>query len=589
MQPQKFLAELKRRNVYRVAIAYAVVAWLLIQVATQVFPFFEIPNWGVRFIILAIVFGFPVALMFAWAYELTPEGLKRTEHVEPAVSITRSTGRKLDFAIISVLVAVIAVLLVSRFWPSWFSPTAELSQKSIAVLPFSDLSATQDQEYFGEGITEQLINSLAKIRGLFVVARTSVLVFKTTTQDVREVGRILGVNHVLEGSVRRGAGKVRVDARLIDVNSGYHLWSETYESAEQDLLSLQSDVAQKVASALQVELRLPEVKRIATLPTQDRKAYDQYLKGRYFLNQRTVASIQKGLALFEQAVADDPRFAAAHAGIADAYILLGQYGAITPAEAWKHGWPKASAAITLDPNLADGYTSRALLLTHFEWDWPAAERDYKRALELDPNSAKAYHWYAFHLGEVGRFEEALSNIDAARRNDPLSPIIQAAKGKILWMARRYDEAIAQLREALELQPAFAPALSILARAYTGKRQFSEAVDTAQKYVRLMNHTWVEYELAYIYSVAGDKAASDKILLEASASDRDASPYELAAIGVAKEDATNAIEWLTKAVEQHAPDVVWIRVDPRFDPIRTDPRFEGILRRMAPQRSVRRAD
>ncbi len=390
MNPKKIFAELQRRNVYKVAVAYAVVGWLIVQIATQVFPFFEVPHWAIRMVVIVLLLGFPVALVLAWAFELTPEGLVRTEEVKAGRSITRSTGRKLDFIIIGVLLAVIAFLAFQHYGPP------RLSGKSIAVLPFVDLSREKDQEYFSDGISEQIINSLSKIHGLFVCARTSAFVFKNKYEDVREVGRVLHVMHVLEGSVSRGVGRVRVDARLIDVTNGYQLWSETYNSGEEDFMSLQNDLAQKVASALQVELHLSESKQLSKPPTYDPEAYDLYLRGRFFLNKRMAESIEKARALFEQAVTKDPRFALGHSGIADSYILLGEYGAISAAEASTRAWPEASAAIAIDDHLAAGYISRAMLLTDFEWNWPAAEADFRKALELDPNSAAARHWYAFH-------------------------------------------------------------------------------------------------------------------------------------------------------------------------------------------------
>ena len=249
MDLKKFFAELQRRNVYKVGIAYGVVSWLLIQITTQLFPVFEIPAWAARMVVVVLLLGFPVALVLAWAYELTPEGLQRTDEVEPSKPVARKTGRTLDFVIIGVLLAVIAVMVFRHYRP-WQASAENVPQKSIAILPFIDLSPTKEQDYFSDGITEQIINSLAHVHGLLVVARTTAFSFKNKEMDVREVGRQLQVTHMLEGSVNRSTDKVRVVARLIDVANGFHLWSETYYSTEKDLLSLQSDVARKVASAL---------------------------------------------------------------------------------------------------------------------------------------------------------------------------------------------------------------------------------------------------------------------------------------------------------------------------------------------------
>jgi adenylate cyclase len=582
VDPKRFFAELQRRNVYRVLVAYGVVSWLLIQVATQVFPFFEIPNWVVRMVVILLLFGCPLALVLAWAYEITPQGLKRTKEVDPGKSIRGSTGRVLNFVIIGVLLLVIGVLVFQRLRPHPAS-SAEVPAKSIAVLPFVDLSQQKDQEYFSDGISEQIISALARIHGLFVVARTSAFAFKGKTEDIREMGRLLHVRHVLEGSVSRGPGRVRVDARLIDVTNGYQLWAEMYDSSEQDFLLLQNDLAQKVASALQIELQLAETSQLGKAPTNNTEAYDLYLRGRYFLNKRTMDSIQKGRALFEQAVAKDPRFAQGHAGIADSYIGLAKIGAITPAEAEARAWLEVSSALEIDGNLVEGLVSRGILLTDFEWNWPAGEADYRKALELDPNSALGHLWYARNLAQVGRLDEALQEIGAAQRQDPLAPIIRVYLAKILCTAHRYDRAIEQSRAAIDLDPDFAAAFSVLAQAHTLKGQFPEAIEAAKKYVELSSNSgWARLELAYTYAAAGNKAEADGIMRDVTAQTAEFSPYDMATICAASHDNPGALRWLEKAIEQRSVDVVWVRVDPRLDNVRSDPLFEPVVARMAPR-------
>jgi adenylate cyclase len=584
LDPKNFFVELRRRNVYRVGVAYGVVSWLLIQIATQVFPFFEIPNWATRMVIVFLLLGFPVAVVLAWAYELTPEGLQRTDEVDSKKPARRGTGRPLNVVIIGVLVAVIAIMAWQHYRPARQSTAAGAPERSIAILPFVDLSQTRDQEYFTDGITEQIIDSLAHVHGLFVVARTTAFAFKNKNMDIREIGRQLGVSHVLEGSVRHGTGKVRIVAQLIDVANGFHLWGETYDSTEQDLFSLQSDVARKVASALQIELHLAEATQLAKPLTQNPEAYDSYLRGRYLLEKRTVDSIQKGRALFEEAVAKDPRFALGHAGIADSYILLGKLGAITSAEVSERAWPEVSSALTLDENLAEGYVSRGILLTDFEWNWPAAEADFRKALEINSNSASAHHWYALHLGEIGRFAEAMREIGSAEKLDSLDPGILSSKAKILCAARRYEEAIAQCRKTLDLEGNFGRAVSILAQAYVHNHQYPEGIKAAQKYAELSSDSgWAKLELAYAYAAAGNKAESERIVNEVTSQAGPFSPYDMATICAAGRDSNGAMNWLEKAIERRSVDVIWIRVDPRLDPARSDPRFTDLLARLVPRR------
>lgn len=583
MNLKKFFAELQRRNVYRVAVAYGVVGWLLVQIATQVLPFFDIPNWATRMVIVVLMLGFPVALIIAWVYELTPEGLQRTEEVAPGKSIARGTGRKIDFVIIGVLLTVIAIMAWRHYHPAEPS-LIKNAEKSIAILPFLDISPAKDQEYFSDGITEQIIDSLAHIHGLFVVARTTAFSFKNKNSDIRDIGRQLQVTHILEGSVRHGKDRVRVAAQLIDVGSGFHLWSETYDSTEKDLLSLQSDIARKVAAALKIELHLAENTQLAKSPTQSPEAYDSYLRGRYLLNKRTADSIQEGRGLFEQAVAQDPSFALGHAGIADSYILLGKLGVISPTEASSKAWTEVSSALAIDDNLAEGHVSRGILLAEFEWNWAAAETDYRRALELNSNSASAHHWYGRALGEIGRLDEALREIEAAEKLDPRSPFIRTSKAKILGAAHRYQEAIEECRRAMEIDGNFALAFSVLAQAYLHLQQNSQGIETAQRFVELSNGTgFARLELAYAYAKAGDKTNSEQIVKDVTTGAGPFSPYDMATICAVWGDHTAAFGWLEKAIEQRSVDVVWIRVDPRLDPIRDKPGFQEIVARMVPHR------
>jgi serine/threonine-protein kinase len=581
---KKFFAELRRRNVYRVAVAYGVVGWLLIQIATQVFPFFDIPSWAIRLVIVVLLLGFPVALIVAWIYELTPEGLQRTDDIAPAKAMPHSKGRKIDFVIIGVLLAIIAIMAWRHFHQGTTVANPDIPRKSIAILPFIDLSQTRDQDYFSDGITEQIINALSHVHGLLVVARTTAFSFKNKDMDVREIGRQLHVDHMLEGSVNRGPDKVRVVARLIDVANGFNLWSETYYSSEKDLLFLQSDVAAKVASALRLELKLAETTQLAKSLTQDPEAYDLYLRGRYLLNKRTTDSIQKGRLLFEQAVAKDPHFALGHAGIADSYILLGKAGAIPPDEASTAAWSEVSTTLEIDGNLAEGYISRGTILADFDWNWPAAEADFRKALTLNPNSAIAHFWYARNLAQVGRSEEALRENTAAGKLDPLSPVILSSRARILFVAHRYLEAVASCLKAIDLEGSFGQGFQVLALAYLHNEQYPEGIEAAKKYVELSNRSsWTKLELAYAYARSGNKEESDRIVTEVTSQQEPFSPYDMATICAVWRDKDAAFDWLGKAIDQRSVDVIWMRVDPRLDPVRSDARFAQVLARLAPRR------
>lgn len=482
--------------------------------------------------------------------------------------------------IVALGVLALAIGVAAFFFPSRRPP----DKPSIAVLQFLDLSQTKDQEYFGDGIAEQIINALRKIHGLSVVARTSSFAVKNRTEDIRVIGRMLTATHILEGSVNRGGGRVRVDAHLINVEDGYQTWGESYDSTESDALSLQSDIAEKVASALEVELHLKEKVAIAQVPTRDTEANDLYLRGRYLLNKRTVDSIRKALALFTEAVRKDKNFALGRVGIADSYILLAKNGALPGEEAARRAWPEVSSALVLDPQLSEAYVSRGILRTDFEWNWPAAESDFQNALALEPGSASAHHWYARHLAQIGRLAEAQRHIHRAQHLDPLSPMILVSQAKIYFLAKQYREAVAPCEAALKLDANFATAFSILAQAYAHMGKNDLAIQAAKKYVELSNGSgWARLELAYAFAVGGNRGESERIVQEVTTQTKEFSPYDMAAICSAWHDLDGAIRWLEKAIQERSVDVIDIRVDPRLENVRADPRFQALLREMAPRK------
>ncbi|MBA2242589.1 MAG: tetratricopeptide repeat protein, partial [Chthoniobacterales bacterium] len=557
-----------------VAIAYGVVAWLLIQIATQVFPFFEIPHWGVRMVILAIVFGFPLALIFAWAFELTPEGLKRTEEVDPTESITRSTGRKIDFVIIALLSAIIVGLLYLQF------RSGDGLEKSIAVLPFENLSEEKANAYFADGIQEEILTRLAKISDLKVISRTSTQRYRSAPSNIPEIAKQLGVANILEGSVQKEADRVRVNVQLIDARTDRSRWAEAYDRKWADIIGLQSEIAQSVAEALDARLTGREKATLLAKPTESHAAYDAYLRGRFFLHK----SPEKARVLFGQAISDDPRFALGYAGLADYYILLGKRGAMPGNGAAQLAWPQVEAALALDDQLAEGYISRGILLNDFEWNPPAAAADYRRSLKLSPNSADAHRWYARALGQSGRFEEALREIAAAEQQDPLSPLILVTKAKLLFVARKFEQALEPSRKALELEPEFAGAFSILAQSYSELGMHQPAMEAAARFVALSGDTgWAKLELAYACAAAGEKPQCERLIREATAVAGQFSPFDMATISSARHEFDAAFQWLERSVEERSVDVIWIRVDPRLDHIRADARFQKVLAQMVPRR------
>src|SRR5882724_4430350 len=402
MKIDNFFAELKRRNVYKVAVAYAVVGWLLVQVTTQVFPIFEIPNWALRLIVLAIIIGFPIALVIAWAFELTPEGLKRTEDVDLAAQTSAKSHVWIYVVIVGALLSV-GLFMVGRYgFRNKNSASSELPAKSIAVLPFVNMSADKNDEYLSDGMTEELINVLSKVPGLRVPGRTSCFAFKGKNEEdiFRKVGDQLHVGTVLEGSVRKAGDKLRVTAQLINVSDGYHLWSKDYDGDVRDIFTFQSNVAQRVVEALQIKLGVEETRALAKKPTENPEAHRLYLLGRYEFGKYSEAGWTSSIRYYEQALKLDPNFALAYCGLADTYAYMG--GVMMPSkEAVVKEKEFAQKALELDPELPEAHLSLACALGG-AFDWRNAQIEFDRAIELNPNLAWAYEIYAWFLGGLGR-------------------------------------------------------------------------------------------------------------------------------------------------------------------------------------------
>src|SRR5215470_15274070 len=390
MNPRNFFGELKRRNVYKVAIAYAVVAWLLMQVASQIFPFFEIPNWAVRLVVLLVILGFPIALVLAWAFELTPEGIKRTEDVDLSKSIRRKTGRKLDFLIIAVLLLVIAGLLFQRFHAKVSPAVSSSPGKSIAVLPFENLSEDKANAYFAEGIQEEILTRLAKIADLKVISRTSTQRYQSKPGNLGEIAKQLGVANILEGSVQKAGDTVRVSVNLIQAASDSHLWADTYDRKLTDILGVESEIAKTIAEQLQVKLTGHEEQALAVKPTNNPEAYDAYLRGLAFeaRGNYSLDAPMKAVDSYERAVQLDPNFALAWARLSVAHAFV-YFIPLDTAAARRDAAKRAlENAQRLKPNspetlLAQGYYEYWVLR-----DYGSAKTTFKEVSKLLPGSSK---------------------------------------------------------------------------------------------------------------------------------------------------------------------------------------------------------
>ena len=461
---------------------------------------------------------------------------------------------------------------------------------SAAVLPFVDLSSEKDQEYFSDGLTEELITSLSQVPGLRVAARTSSFQFKGQNPDVHDVGRKLDVGAVLEGSVRKSGDRLRVSAQLISVKDGYQLWSDSYDRDLADVFDVQEDVARSIVAALRVRLAPSRDSALAARPTTDLEAYDLYLKGRYAWNLRTGSGLQLAVQYLEQAVARDPSFARAWAALADAYILVVPYAGGSPVDTWQKAQMAARKALSLDNTSAEAYTSLGYGNMVYAWDWQAAEDNFKRALAADPNYATGHHWYGDFLAGRGRLDDALAEISRAHQLDPLSHQIGVEWGWASYLLHRSDEAEAHIRQVLQLDPNYAQGYLRLGLVQIQQRHYPDAIASIQHSLNLgATVPHAAAALAFAYGVSGKRAEALKIVEDLKvrrAGKELIPPFTIAAGYAGLGDITRGLEWLNRGIDEKDIFLPENFFDPLLDPLRQDPRFDQVLARMGLERTSR---
>jgi TolB-like protein/DNA-binding winged helix-turn-helix (wHTH) protein/Tfp pilus assembly protein PilF len=455
----------------------------------------------------------------------------------------------------------------------------------LAVLPFENLTGDAGQDYFSDGLTEEMITQLGRLdpQHLGVIARTSVMHYKHTQEQLDQIGSELGVQYVLEGSVRRDANKVRISAQLIQTKDQTHVWARQYDRELINLLVLQGEIAEEIAGGIQ--LTIGDHKRIdsahqASLSPNVYEAYDLYLKGRYFWNKRTVQGFQQAIEYFQQAIAKDPNSARAYAGLADSYALMSSFTLAPQNEFMPKARTAAQRAVELDDKLAEAHTSLALVTENYDWDWQNAEEEFRRAIQLNSNYATAHHWYAEFLAYQGRFDEAFKESERARQLDPLSLIIATDHGAILYFSRQYDRAIEQFRAVLDMEPNF-PRAHLLVFAYVQKGLFADALADIEKWRRVDDAPGSWAIEAYVFGRSGRRVEALRALEKLQQSNRrqqmDPAAIALAYVGMDNKD--EAFAWLQKAYSEHSNAITTLKVDPIYDPLRSDPRFQELLRRV----------
>ena len=568
-------AELKRRNVFRVGIAYIVLAWLLLQVGDTLAPALHLPEWINSALAFFLILGFPLAIFFAWAFELTPEGLKLEKNVDRGASITPVTGRKLDRTII-------ALLVVAAGYFIWHSQTAhngeeELAeavagQPSIAVLPFENMSSDAEQEYFSDGLTEELLNLLAKIPELKVTSRTSAFFYKGKDIKLSDVGRELDVEHILEGSVRKSGDKIRITAQLIQVASDTHLWSETWDRSLDDVFVIQDEIAAKVVDELRVQLlgELPHA--LAT----DGETYSLYLQARHTMSQRTHESLFRGEELIDKAIEIDPDYAPAWVLKAHIYSQQGDVGARLPPEAGPLARAAVDRALELDPDNGAAHALSGDIMMSFERNFAGAKDAFERALELDPNDVDVLFQASIYFAIIGQPETGLELGLRTYERDPLFVPNHATLGYIYDMLGRYEQAEAISRERIEISPDSYGSYYYLAIPLILQNRYEEALEVAQQ-ERLDGFR--QTALAIVHWRLGNKEESDRAMQALLDQQEGGWDWQVVQAHAVRGEIEEAFAAMEAAYENRDTGLQLILGDQFIDNLRGDPRYEAMVEKM----------
>jgi len=585
VKSDNFFAELKRRNVYKVAVAYAIVGWLVVQIATQVFPFLEIPNWIVRLVIVLVAIGFPIALVIAWAFELTPEGLKRTEVADAAVA-PRSSHRAWIYVVVIGGILSIGLFFLGRYTAGNATPRHDASpaqteaatatpQKSIAVLPLLNENGDRSDEYFSDGLSEELIAALGQIRDLKVIGRSSSFRFKDRKEESKTIGEKLGVSTLLEGTVRKQGDKVRIVAELINAADGTELWSRVFDRELKDIFAVQTEIAQAVAASLKVTLLGSQDRPAQRGAPSNVEAHNAYLQGHFHFQRRNLEDYRKAVGYFDQAIQLDPDYALACAERSEAWTFIGDLtGQREPA--WSKARSDAERAVAIAPALAEARAALGWVRFFVDWKFTEGLSELKRAKEFSPSNPTANDLLARVILYLGRLDEAERQARHAVELDPLSVIAQGNLARVLLFAGKLDEADAAARKAAELQPTSASShrwqVVVAVLRGDGATALREAqLEPDEGYRR--------FELALAQQIQGDRQAADAALADLIANGRDQLAYQIAEVYAVRGEKDKAFEWLQIAFDEHDTGTLTLLVDPLLRGLRDDSRYKNLLAKL----------
>jgi TolB-like protein/Tfp pilus assembly protein PilF len=568
-----FIEELKRRRVFRAGLVYVVAAWAVIQAADIILPRLGLPDWTVTFIIVTAGLGLPIALVLAWLYDINPDPA-RSDASRP---VPRRAYAYLATGVLVGLVGFAAYASYERVPAARKVANDDVDPASIAVLPFVNMSADPEQEYFSDGLTEELLNALSQVQALRVAARTSSFSFKGKNLPVAEIARTLKVRTVLEGSVRKANNRVRITAQLINASDGYHLWSQTFDRELTDIFAIQEEISRSITDALKLRLAADDSASLRRAQ-HDLSAYDLYLRARFYWNKRTQTSLREALTLLEQAIQIDPGFARAHAALADVYGVWNDYATTTDRSYVAKSIAAANRALQLDSTLAEAYASLGNAY-HQSLRFKESQAAFRRAIAMKPGYATTHQWYAWSLLHTGNAPAALNEIETARKLDPLSLIINENKGEHLLFSGRYDEAIVQFQHTLELDSTFTVTYPFLALSYSMLGDHTNALRWAER--TLARSEYGVYDMgqaAYVLARAGKTERARAVLTEMEKRRF----WAMMAPGYfALGDTARALAALEKDYELggSAPLLEQLSANPALTPLRSHPRFQALRRKL----------
>jgi TolB-like protein/Flp pilus assembly protein TadD len=574
MNPKAFFGELKRRNVYKVAVAYLVAGWAIAEGASQIFPAFDVPNWAVRLVVLLIAIGFPFALIIAWAFEITPEGIKPTDAADAAGQ--RSRGVAWIYIVLIGVVLSVGLFFIGRYTarnatPRHSEAATNVPGKSIAVLPLINESGDPKDEYFSDGLSEELIAALAQIGGLKVIGRSSSFRFKDREEQPQSIGEKLGVSTLLEGTVRKQGDRVRIVAALVNASDGSQLWTRTFDRELKDIFAVQQEIARAVADSLKVAL-LGTEETSTQVGTKSVEAHNAYLQGHFHFVRRNLEDYRTAIAYFDQAIQLDPDYALVYAERAEAWSLLGDLAG-ERMTAYPKARNDAEKAVALAPGLAETHAARGWVRFLAEWKFAEGWRDLTRAKELSPANPTANDLLSRVIVYMGRIDEAERQARQAVQLDPLSAAMQFNLGRILFVAGKLDEAVAAGRKMAELQPTASSSHRWQVFVAVQRRDGETALREAQLEP---DAAFRRFELTLAYYVLGNHDAADASLADLIANSRDRLAYQIAEAYAVRGDADKTFEWLQIAFDNHDGGMLSLAVDPILRGLRDDPRYKNFL-------------